>query len=164
MGSRDSPSDRCTGCRPIDEAPRAAVGRASLLALAFGCFFFDYHLDGHLDLFAVNGHVADDVEEVQSRVTYAQPPHLFRSLADGNFEEVTVGDGPPRWLLVNTGSRYASQSELVLTFGLGAAAAADIVRVVWPSGQIDTVMGVAANQQITIREGDGIVEASPLGY
>ena len=78
--------------------------------------------------------------------------------------EVTVGDGPSRWLLVKTGSSYASQSELALTFGLGAAAVADMVRVVWPSGQIDTVMGVAANQQITIREGAGIVEASPLGY
>ena len=78
--------------------------------------------------------------------------------------EVTVGDGPPRGLLVKTGSSYASQSELALTFGLGAAAVADIVRVVWPSGQIDTVRGVTANQQITIREGAGIVEASPLGY
>src|SRR5205814_3774251 len=30
----------------IDEAPRSVIGRASLLTLTFGCFFFDYDLDG----------------------------------------------------------------------------------------------------------------------
>jgi hypothetical protein len=30
----------------VDEAPRSDVGRASLLTLGFGCFFFDYDLDG----------------------------------------------------------------------------------------------------------------------
>ena len=72
----------------IDEAPRSAIGRSSLLTLAFGCFFFDYDLDGQLDIFVANGHVADDVERVQSRVTYAQPPHLFRNRGNGEFEEI----------------------------------------------------------------------------
>ena len=31
----------------VDEAPRSAVGRASLLSLTFGLFFFDYDLDGY---------------------------------------------------------------------------------------------------------------------
>ena len=31
----------------VDEAPRSAVGRASLLNLTFGLFFFDYDLDGY---------------------------------------------------------------------------------------------------------------------
>src|SRR6266487_626689 len=34
----------------VDEAPRSEVGRASLLTLGFGCFFFDYDLDGWLDI------------------------------------------------------------------------------------------------------------------
>src|SRR6266704_2151610 len=29
----------------VDEAPRSEIGRASLLTLGFGCFFFDYDLD-----------------------------------------------------------------------------------------------------------------------
>ena len=73
----------------IDEAPAAAIGKASLLSLTFGCFFFDYDLDGRLDIFAVNGHVADDVGRVQPRVTYAQAPHLFRNLGARGFEVVT---------------------------------------------------------------------------
>ncbi len=56
----------------VDEAPRSTIGRASLLTLTFACFFFDYDLDGRLDIFALNGHVADDIEAVQKRVTYAQ--------------------------------------------------------------------------------------------
>lgn len=77
----------------LDEAPRSEIGRASLPTLAFGCFFFDYDLDGWPDIFAVNGHVADDVEAVQPRVKYAQPPHLFRNTGRGSFQEVTLQAG-----------------------------------------------------------------------
>ena len=35
--------------------------------------------------------MADDIERVQSRVTYAQAPHLFRNVGQGRFEEV-IGD------------------------------------------------------------------------
>ena len=221
----------------IDEAPRSAIGRTSLLTLAFGCFFFDYDLDGQLDIFVANGHVADDVERVQSRVTYAQPPHLFRNRGNGEFEEVvpdptgvlarplvgrgaaygdldndgdldivvTTNDGPaqiirndvPRtgnmlrvqligtasnrdgigarveielkdeptiWRLVKTGSSYASQSERPITFGLAKTVIVNSLRVTWPSGQTDVVADVVANQSITVREYDGIIAATPIGY
>jgi hypothetical protein len=72
----------------IDEAPTSGIGRASLLTLTFGCFFFDYDLDGRLDLLSINGHVADDIERVQPRVKYAQPPHLFRNMGQKRFEDV----------------------------------------------------------------------------
>lgn len=77
----------------IDEAPTSTIGRASLLTLTFACFFFDFDLDGRVDIFAANGHVADDVNAVQPRVTYAQPPHLFRNLGRRQFEEVTARAG-----------------------------------------------------------------------
>jgi hypothetical protein len=73
----------------IDEAPTSTVGRASLLKLTFACFFFDYDLDGLLDIFATNGHVADDISRVQPRVTYAQPPHLFRQTGKRRFEDMS---------------------------------------------------------------------------
>jgi len=78
----------------VDDAPTSEVGQASLLTLAFSVFFFDYDLDGHLDIFAGNGHVADDINAVQAGVTHAQPPHLFRNLGKGRFEEVTASLGP----------------------------------------------------------------------
>lgn len=77
----------------IDEAPTTTIGKASLLRLTFGCFFFDYDLDGRLDIFAANGHVADDISKVQPNVTYAQLPHVFHNLGAGRFEEVTRAVG-----------------------------------------------------------------------
>jgi hypothetical protein len=88
-----------------DEAPRSAIGRASLATLTFACFFFDYDLDGRLDIFALNGHVADDVEQVQQRMTYAQPPHLFRNLGGRRFEEATAAAGL-EWQTVGRGAAY----------------------------------------------------------
>jgi len=78
----------------VDEAPASAVGRASMLTLAFGIFFFDYDLDGRLDIFAGNGHVADDINAVQPRVTHAQRPHVFRNLGERRFEPVSATLGP----------------------------------------------------------------------
>jgi hypothetical protein len=219
----------------IDEAPTSTVGRASLLTLSFGTFFFDYDLDGRLDIFAANGHVADDINVVQPKVTYAQAPHLFRNLGERRFEEVapklgpalarpivgrgaayadidrdgdldllistnngpayllrndggnrnnvlrvrtvgtksnrdgigakvtlTLASGAHPWRLVHTGSSYCSQSELTLTFGLGDLAQADAVEVVWPSGQVDRLGPVAANQTVTVQEGKGLVSVWPL--
>jgi len=77
----------------VDEAPRSEVGRASLLTLGFGCFFFDYDLDGWQDILVVNGHIDPDIQKVQANVKYAEPPHLFRNLGKGKFAEVTKTAG-----------------------------------------------------------------------
>jgi len=78
----------------IDKAPSSTLGRASLLYLAFGLFFFDYDLDGHADILVANGHVEDDIQTVQERVTYEERPLLFRNLGNGSFEEVSPKSGP----------------------------------------------------------------------
>jgi enediyne biosynthesis protein E4 len=78
----------------IDEAPTTTIGQATLLSLSFSCFFFDYDLDGRPDIFAANGHVADDIQAVQTRVRYAQPPHLFRNLGGKRFEPADATAGP----------------------------------------------------------------------
>jgi hypothetical protein len=220
----------------IDEAATAGIGRPSLLTLTFGCFFFDFDLDGRPDIFAANGHVADDINRVQPKVTYAQPAHLFRNVGAKGFEEVTAelggplrqpvvgrgaayadfdrdGDldllitanhGPARllrndggnsrhhalrvktvgttsnrdgigarvdivlpggarqWQLVKTGSSYASQSELPLTFGLGDATRVSEIRVRWPGGRVETIGGAAADTAVTIQEGKGTIDTQPL--
>jgi len=92
----------------VDEAPRSEIGRASLLTLGFGCFFFDYDLDGWPDVLVANGHIDADIQRVQSNVKYAMPPHLFRNIGKGKFEEVTKSLGQafasPR---VGRGAAYA---------------------------------------------------------
>lgn len=216
----------------VDEAPRSTVGRASLLTLAFGTFFFDYDLDGLLDIFVANGHIEEEIERVQPKVKYAQPPLLFRNAGKGRFENATLMAGPAfqkplvgrgavygdydrdgdldivitnnggaavlfrndantgttsrsNWLSVRTvgtkankdgigaivrvesaggeqwnhvrsGSSYASQSDLALTFGLGADRTAT-VEIEWPGGAKQRLTNVAANQDIVVEEGRGII-------
>lgn len=78
----------------VDEAPRSTVGRASLLSLTFGAFFFDYDLDGRLDIFSANGHLDEEIERVQPKVKFRQSALLFRNMGKGRFEDVTQTAGP----------------------------------------------------------------------
>jgi enediyne biosynthesis protein E4 len=73
----------------VDDAPRSTVGRERFCTLAFGVFFFDYDLDGWLDILAANGHIEEEIGRVQPKVQYRQPPLLFRNLGKGRFEHVT---------------------------------------------------------------------------
>jgi hypothetical protein len=72
----------------VDVAPQSEIGASSLLTLGFGCFFFDYDLDGQPDILIANGHLDPDIERIQQRVHYAEPPHLFHSLGKGQFHDV----------------------------------------------------------------------------
>ncbi|MGA2592087.1 MAG: CRTAC1 family protein [Bryobacteraceae bacterium] len=78
----------------VDEAPKSTVGRASLLTLAFGVFFFDYDLDGYPDIFAADGHIEEEISRVQPKVQYREPPLLFHNLGKGQFDDVTTQMGP----------------------------------------------------------------------
>jgi len=210
----------------VDEAPRSTVGRASLLSLAFGVFFFDYDLDGLPDILSANGHIEEEIGRVQPRVQFRQPPLLFHNMGGRRFEDATAAAGPAfnrpivargaahadydhdgdldvvlttnhgpaylfrndggnrnnwiavrtrgvksnrdgigavvrvqsasgrQWQMVRSGSSYASQSDLTLTFGLGADSTATI-EVEWPSGTKDTLRNVAAKQRLTVTEGEG---------
>jgi len=218
----------------VDEAPQSEVGRATLVTLGFGCFFFDFDNDGWPDIFVADGHIEDQIERVQKRVSYAEPSHLFRNLGEGKFQEVTaqmgsafaaprVGRGAAyadidndgfldvlattnagpiylfhneggtnhslrlkllgtksnrdgigavvhvasnsnkdkQWKTLSSGSSYLSQSELVLTFGLGVQTKADSVEIRWPSGQVDELANVDAGQTIIVEEGKGEVANRP---
>jgi enediyne biosynthesis protein E4 len=213
----------------VDEAPKSTIGRASLLSLTFGVFFFDYDLDGLPDIFAANGHIEQEINKIQPRVQYRQPPLLFRNAGRGAFENasgtvgpelmrpivargaafgdydrdgdldlvVTTNHGPAylfrndggnrngwisirtrgvksnrdgigavvridsasgkQWSMVRSGSSYASQSDLAVTFGLGRDPIVSSVEIDWPSGAKDRVANIPARQSITIEEGKGVV-------
>jgi hypothetical protein len=218
----------------VDEAPRSEVGRATLITLGFGCFFFDYDNDGWPDILVADGHIEDQIQRVQKRVSYAEPPHLFRNLGGGKFQEVTealgatfaspkvargaayadidndgaldvlmttnggraylfhneggtnhslrvklkgtksnrdgigavvrVGTGKnQQWQMLRSGSSYLSQSELVLTFGLGREAKADSLEIDWPSGQVDKLSNINAGQTVTVEEGKGTIGSKAFG-
>ncbi len=91
-----------------------------------------------------------------------------RSNRDGIGAKITVttGTGAHLFAMVKTGSSYLSQSELPLTFGLGKPEDGKTVslKVVWPSGQQDSVASIKPNQFITLQEGKGIVLARPIVF
>jgi hypothetical protein len=60
-----------------DEAVVSGIGSESRQALSFGLFFFDYDLDGRVDLLQTNGHVEDEINVVQPSQHYEQPTQLF---------------------------------------------------------------------------------------
>ncbi len=64
-----------------DEAIPEGIGPASRLLLKFGLFFFDYDLDGRLDLLTANGHLEEEISKIQKSQTYAQPAQLFWNAA-----------------------------------------------------------------------------------
>lgn len=92
----------------IDEAPSTTLGQATLLSLTFGLFFFDYDLDGKPDIFLANGHVADDINKVQPKITYAMRPKLFHNEGKKKFTEMTAKAGKPfTRQVVARGTAYA---------------------------------------------------------
>ncbi len=53
------------------------LGAPTQPPLKFGLFFFDYDLDGRLDLLSANGHLESDIAKVQQSQAYAQSAQLF---------------------------------------------------------------------------------------
>jgi hypothetical protein len=68
-----------------DEAVAEGFGPASRQLLKFGLFFFDYDLDGRLDVLTANGHIEEEIARVHKDQAYRQPAQLFwnRSSARG---------------------------------------------------------------------------------
>jgi hypothetical protein len=60
-----------------DEAIVEGIGPESRATLTFGLFFFDYDLDGRLDLLQANGHLEEEIAILQSSQRYRQPAQLF---------------------------------------------------------------------------------------
>ena len=63
---------------------------------------------------------------------------------------------------VRGGGSYLSQNALRLHFGLGTANKIDSVEVRWPSGKLERLKDVSADNIYTIIEGQGIKDTTPL--
>ena len=92
-----------------DEAVLEGFGPDSRLALTFGLFFFDYDLDGRLDLFLANGHLESEINVVQPSQFYAQPAQLFWNCgaACRNRFALVKDSGDLKTPMVGRGAAYA---------------------------------------------------------
>jgi enediyne biosynthesis protein E4 len=129
--------------------------------VARGAIYGDFDHDGDLDVLLTSN---------------SGPAHLFRN--DGGNKNHwlsirTVGTKSNRdgigavvriesasgkqWNTVRSGSSYASQSDLALTFGVAQDPAVTSIQVEWPSGTKQKFANVPVNQSIVIDEAKGIV-------
>jgi len=97
------------GVNFTDEALSWGIGPASRLLLKFGLFFFDYDLDGRPDVLTSNGHLEEEISQVQASQSYRQPAQLFWNAGEAGFLNVTTNrTGPDLFApLVGRGSAYA---------------------------------------------------------
>ena len=143
----------------------ASEGPLTDSLVARGAAYADYDRDGDLDVLLTENN---------------GPAHLWRNDTDGGgFLRVVlrgresnrsalgarvevVAGGHRQERRVRTGSSYLSVLDRAAVFGLGAAVSVDTLRVVWPSGREEVVEGVAANREVVVEEGEGIIDVRPL--
>jgi hypothetical protein len=72
-----------------DRSVRSGLLGPSYLFTGFGARLFDYDRDADVDLMVVNGHIVDNVHDVDPSQTFEQVPQFFENRGDGTF--VMVG-------------------------------------------------------------------------
>jgi len=156
---------RNDGGRYTDVGRRSGTGFA-VETIGRGLAAADIDNDGDLDLlFTNNGDAPDLLRNLSARENGALLVRLVgtRSNRSGvGARLILTAGGRSQLREVKAGSGYLSQSDLRQHFGLGRAARIDRLEVRWPSGQVDAMTNLAANQILTITEGRGVTGRSPL--
>ena len=157
---------RNAGSRRFVDISRDAGPGFALEKVSRGLAVGDIDNDGDLDLLVTNnGQTADLLRNDGNRGNHALLVRVIgkESNRDGIGARLRLTVGARTQIHdVKAGSSYLGQNDLRQHFGLGPARTADRLEVRWPSGRIEVVHHVPANQIITIREGEGIVGGQPL--
>ena len=77
LGAQTTQASETTFGLVTDEALTEGIGAPSRLPLKFGVFFFDYDLDGRLDILSANGHLEEEIGKIQKSQQYRQAAQLF---------------------------------------------------------------------------------------
>ena len=76
-----------------EQSARLGLEPATAPWVAFGVKWMDFDNDGLLDLVIANGHVQDNIAQIQKSSAYRQVPQLIRNTGQNHFEEVTAQAG-----------------------------------------------------------------------
>lgn len=132
-----------------------------------GCCWGDYNNDGFLDLFVAAGGGESANDPLETNLLYRNNGNTNswllvrltgtvsnRAAIGAKVRASAVIQGAEMWQLreVSGGSGYCSQSDLRAHFGLGDATTVDLLRTEWPSGIVQELKDVAANQILTVTE------------
>jgi len=137
-----------------DEGPRHGLDS---LADGRGVAVADLDNDGRQDMFISNA----NAEPLLVRNVFPGPAHWLQlelvgtksnPSAVGSRVWVTAGE-ETQVSFVNGGNGFASQSSRRVHFGLGEASTVETVEIIWPSGQKQTLKGLAVDARYRIVEG-----------
>jgi hypothetical protein len=131
-----------------------------------GCAFGDFDNDGDIDMVVntVNGQPQLLRSDSSTGNNWIKVKAIgTKSNRSGIGARVTCtvtmpGETKPHRQIdeIRSGGGYFSQSDLRVHFGLGKAEKVDLLEIRWPSGQVDTMKSVDANQVVHVKEGNGV--------
>ena len=142
-------------------------------AAARGCAFGDFDNDGDFDLVVNTVNDFPQLLRCDSRTdnywikikTIGTKSN--RSGIGARLKCVTHPPGEPKPHQqideVRSGGGYFSQNDLRVHFGVGKAEKVELLEIRWPSGLVETLKDITANQVIFVKEGEGIIRTMQFG-
>lgn len=140
----------------FEEVAAMAGPGLSIKEVSRGAAVADYDDDGDLDIFVLNLNSTPNLlrNDGGNRNNYLLIRTVgTRSNRDGIGTRITISvRGHKQYAEVQSGSSYLSHNDFRIHFGLGQKRLVETLELHWPSGEVQTLHNVAANQVLTVHE------------